>query len=373
MLFHFILWAVSLMTFLCIDPSSSCDPNCADKPKFNTFSLVVKYGDPTSVNCSACQKPKLETPEGHYDVVNTTLSWKVDNLTEWNPNIMCYYNIGGKQCSTTLSVTVYQPPENVSFSLANHTGPMFEGNQYSLQCDVQNVAPVEKLNVTFYRGDKALAHFQSNKAGHKPESDVFTLSINTSKEEDGAHYWCEARLLLGPEGPQPPPVVKSEKLTATVYYGPQLKMPANPEVIQITEGDFLNLSCLAVGNPSPSFSWTLPSDVSPSSNVSVLTINSVNIEHKGQYVCYISNSVRTVTVNFTVDVRSSELTPTTLPPTTTAKPTTSSAATTTTTTTTSMTTATTTAKTTSKSKNRADSMAVHRFIMTFMFLFSVLV
>uniref|UniRef100_A0A4W6CJT5 Ig-like domain-containing protein n=1 Tax=Lates calcarifer TaxID=8187 RepID=A0A4W6CJT5_LATCA len=99
-----------------------------------------------------------------------------------------------------------EPPDNVSISFRDHSGPLLEGHQYTLQCEVHNVAPVENLIVTFYRGQTALV------------TEIFTLNINTRKEDDGVQYWCEAR--LGPEGPQPPLVVMSEKFSATVNSTP---------------------------------------------------------------------------------------------------------------------------------------------------------
>uniref|UniRef100_A0A3Q1EQS0 Ig-like domain-containing protein n=1 Tax=Acanthochromis polyacanthus TaxID=80966 RepID=A0A3Q1EQS0_9TELE len=227
------------------------DANCAYKPVFTPSRLVVKYGDPTSATCVACvgvcnKHFGLEKPVGDVTVNGTTLSWTVGRLTEWDASPMCFYNTeSGDQCCTVLPVTVYQPPENVSISFENHAGPMFEHNQYTLD-----------------------------------------------KEDDGAQYWCEAKLELGPEGPQPPPV-----------------NTGNLEPIKITEGQSLQLNCSAVGNPSPSYEWTIPPDSQSYHSVvfdasfSVVTIKSVGFEHKGQYTCNVSSEDRTESVTFTVDVQ----------------------------------------------------------------------
>ena len=111
-----------------------------------------------------------------------------------------------------------EPPDKVSFSV-HPDEPMSEGQQYTLQCEVQDVAPVKNLRVTFYRGQTALVELKSSKREKDeptPVSEVFTLNITSTKEDDGVQFWCEAKLELGAEGPQPPPVVGSEKLTAAV-------------------------------------------------------------------------------------------------------------------------------------------------------------
>ncbi|XP_008303226.1 cell adhesion molecule 3-like [Stegastes partitus] len=309
-MFSYVVVAVFLMGSLRNFHVSGCDFNCADKPVFTPSRLVVKYGDSASAECVACTGAcqntlyNLEKSVGDVTRNGTTLLWTVGSLTEWDPSPDCYYNTDtNKQCCSTLPVIVYQPPESVSFSFINHTGPMFEHNQYTLQCTVENVAPVGNLVVTFYRGQTALDQQKSRISQLKPVSDTFTLNINVSKEDDGAQYWCEAKLELGPEGPQRPPVVASENITATVYYGPRLLNAENPNPIKITEGHSLRLNCSAVGNPIPSYTWTVPSASSSFPNDSVLTINSVNFEHEGQYTCTVSCMGRTVDVTFAVDVQ----------------------------------------------------------------------
>ncbi|XP_025760746.1 hemicentin-2-like [Oreochromis niloticus] len=178
---------------------------------------------------------------------------------------------------------------------------MFENQQYTLQCSVQNVAPVQSLTVTFYRGNTALGHLQSNSEQKKPVNETFTLNITPSREGDGAQYWCEAKLELGPAGSQRPPVVTSEKLPAIVHYGPELKEPPNPDVITITEGD-TTPELLLCGKPQPLIHLDTSKN-SPSYSGSVLTIKSVGFEHEGQYICTVSNTVGTVTKEFNIDVQ----------------------------------------------------------------------
>lgn len=95
---------------------------------------------------------------------------------------------------------------------------MLEAQQYTLQCAVRDVAPVRNLTVTFYKGQKALGslHSTQHSSCKLPMTEIFTLDIEPSKEDDRAQYWCEAKLELDAAGEQRPLVVSSQKFTATV-------------------------------------------------------------------------------------------------------------------------------------------------------------
>uniref|UniRef100_A0A668A6R4 Ig-like domain-containing protein n=1 Tax=Myripristis murdjan TaxID=586833 RepID=A0A668A6R4_9TELE len=193
-----------------------------------------RFGDPATANCSGPQMTHSglgwEVQQGAPDLTGGEfLVWRVDNLTVWSLKPMCYALVERGDCVTGLNLTVYKPPDLVSISYLNHTGPLIEGHVYTLQCTVENVAPVGSLSVTFYRGQEALGPPQSrNNSEKKPVTEIFTLNIKPTGEDQEGHYWCEAKLELGPEGPQPPPVVKSQNLTATVYFGPQFLLKGNP-------------------------------------------------------------------------------------------------------------------------------------------------
>ncbi|XP_077428120.1 intercellular adhesion molecule 1-like [Vanacampus margaritifer] len=219
-------------------------------------SLVVRFGDPVQVNCSVPMKGfsllgwevTLVAPEPTMD---SFLVWRVERMTEWNISPMCYAvsNLEGS-CHLHLPVLVYKPPDSVSFSFTNHTGSLLEDSRYTLQCTVRNVAPAGNLLVIFYRRQTQLARRHSNVTEKTPVTEVFTLDIVPGREDDGADYWCEAELQLHSTGTQQHVAVASEKVTATVLFGPQLLCPAK---LQVKMGE--SLHCEVRGNPEPSVIW----------------------------------------------------------------------------------------------------------------------
>lgn len=109
-------------------------------------------------------------------------------------------------------------PDSVTITVVNHTGPMVAGKEYQLLCEVQNVAPVQYLNLRWYR-ERSEVHNRSFTELTSPSpvqiSSIFV--ITPSDADDGARYSCVAELELGPEGPQPPLTVTSKPLRASVH------------------------------------------------------------------------------------------------------------------------------------------------------------
>lgn len=205
---------------------------------------------------------------------------------------------------------------------------MVEGQKVTLQCAVQQAAPVGKLHVVFYKGQTKLASNQSTGSPDlkQPQDETFTLDFTPSREDDGVAFWCQASLDLDVPGGRP--VVRSSNMTALVhcrsedcdlllstyllliltgflteYTDRPLVEPLPSRDFSITVGDPLNLSCRAEGNPAPSYQWTLPSNRPSSSHSADFIISSSTSSDGGWYTCLASNTLGNVTVTFQVHVK----------------------------------------------------------------------
>ncbi|KAL0197066.1 hypothetical protein M9458_005606, partial [Cirrhinus mrigala] len=92
-------------------------------------------------------------------------------------------------------------PDSVSISIVNHSGPMTEGEQYELQCNVYNVTPVQYLTVKWYKGHTLLNQTTFTNTSKTPVNEKATLLIRPDRADDGAQYRCEAELNLGEVNP----------------------------------------------------------------------------------------------------------------------------------------------------------------------------
>ncbi|XP_016143176.1 hemicentin-2-like [Sinocyclocheilus grahami] len=232
--------------------------------QLNQKSVVVRYGGSVAVNCSASVPHKgmgWEASEGAVPMTTDSLiTWNVSNLIEWDIQPFCFIN-HEEQCQVELPVTIYKTPDSVSISIVDHSGPMIEGKQYELQCDVHDVAPVQYLTVKWYKGQTLLNQTTFTDASKTPVNETTTLLIRPDRADDGAQYRCEAVLELGAEGPQPPPKEISDPFNITVYFKPIINETKLPSIVPVFRGYPEVLVCEAEGNPKPTISWSLGANV----------------------------------------------------------------------------------------------------------------
>ncbi|XP_039907556.1 hemicentin-2-like isoform X1 [Simochromis diagramma] len=258
--------------------------------KISPSTVVVRFGDPVKANCSLQRMGYFgigwEVPLNRPNFTSQGfLVWSVEKMTDWTIKPVCFALSDHRgQCYSKLTLIVYKPPDRVSITFLNHSESLFEGDQYTLQCHVTEVAPAENVLVTFYRGEKMLAQMHSNTSSEKkPVTQSFTLNIISSKEDTEAQYWCEAKLELGPEGPQHLPVMASQRL-----FAPQLSCPVK---LKVTEGE--RFPCEVTGNPQPSVTWFRNGQiVAPPSHLNKKDAGNYTIQAKGLF-----------SKNFTVEVK----------------------------------------------------------------------
>ncbi|XP_053348783.1 hemicentin-1-like isoform X1 [Clarias gariepinus] len=233
---------------------------CANKTlQLEPQRIVVLFESPASANCSTNATHHglgWEASQGAVDRMENVqlITWTVDSLTHWDIQPICYVIItADEQKLLSLDITVYKPPDRVSISTVDHTGPMIEGRQYELQCNVENVAPVHLLTVNWYKGPDLVESKRFSDGNKFPVNINMTLQISPNRADNGVLYRCVAELNLGPEGPQPPPLMESESLNITVHFGPEISNC--PSRVLLKEGESLLGYCNVAGNPYPSVRW----------------------------------------------------------------------------------------------------------------------
>uniref|UniRef100_A0A8C1HVV1 Ig-like domain-containing protein n=1 Tax=Cyprinus carpio carpio TaxID=630221 RepID=A0A8C1HVV1_CYPCA len=248
------------------------------------LDVVVEYGASFSVNCSYSATHQFGLSwDGFDDTVEESeeIFRFVDKVTDWETNLTCYMSSNETQCSQDLPITIYKTPDSVFISTVNHRGPMTEGQQYELQCDVYNVAPVQNLTVKWYKGQTLLHQTNFTDTTETPVNETVTLLIRPDRADDGAQYWCEAELDLGAEGPQPHPTNSSNPLSIAVYYKP--KHSNSTETI--IQDDKVMLDCTVKANPAPTYTWD---HLKEKNSSSVLKSSALSL---GNYTCTATNTL----------------------------------------------------------------------------------
>ncbi|XP_054616042.1 hemicentin-1-like [Dunckerocampus dactyliophorus] len=270
--------------------------------------VVVGFGEPVSVSCEAARPVRVLGWESAISAAHTqqgqSVQWKVDSLIDWIEEPICYgvFFTAPRQCEEKLNLVLYKSPDSVTITTVNHTGPMVEGKEYQLLCEVQNIAPVQYLNLRWYRGlTEVYNRSFSDLTSSSPVQVSSILVITPTKADNGAQYSCVAELELGPEGPQPPPTVTSETLTASVYFSPVFQSPG-PESVDLTEGAEMTLNCTATGNPAPLYSWQASQPVQELRVEGDAVLASSSLL-PGTYTCTASNTLGKKSKHFTVKAK----------------------------------------------------------------------
>ncbi|XP_060882539.1 intercellular adhesion molecule 5 [Labrus mixtus] len=273
--------------------------------------IVVKFGDPATVNCSTSAPDAYvmgwESTVGGTGVVNPpAVTWRVKKLEQWTIEPKCFVSTEREQCIVTPKVTLYKTPDMVSISVMN-PGPMVEGKDFSLICNISNVAPVRNLKIQWYRGAVHVDKQTINNTIVTPLSVSSTLRITPRRGFDQSEFRCIAELHLGPYGPRPVPTMTSLPYIADVHYLPIFKESYIREII-LAQGENVTFNCTAEGNPSPKMQWKFPSAVNVIEttggryrNISIIGATSTNA---GVYICNATNDIGTVTRSVTVRMRS---------------------------------------------------------------------
>ncbi|XP_052408417.1 intercellular adhesion molecule 1-like isoform X5 [Carassius gibelio] len=253
--------------------------------KLNPQRVVVRYGGSVAVNCKTSVVHKgmgWEASEGAVPMTKnqSLITWKVSELTQWDMSVQCFINpVDGAQCLVNLTVTVYKSPDSVSISTVN--GTMKEGQQYELQCDVHDVAPVQNLTVKWYKNQTLLHQTNFSDTDKTPVNKTVTLLIRPDRADIGAQYWCEAELDLGAEGPQPLLTSSSEPLNVEVYYKPRHSRSTETIIKDVK----VMLNCTVKSNPAPDYTWS-SDDLKEKISSSVLKSSELS---PGNYTCNATN------------------------------------------------------------------------------------
>ncbi|XP_041959651.1 uncharacterized protein LOC121718632 [Alosa sapidissima] len=224
------------------------------EPVIDPPSLVVKYGDPASAICRTQHNAFITGWEAPVEATRAAGShqavWEVSSLTNWSlaKGITCYgIYVGYAECLAILSITIYKIPERVTLS---HSDPVLKGAEnrleFSLECDVKGVAPVENLTVIWFRGHTELGRSEFPQLYRSDDVTVrANLSIIASREDNKASYSCAAQLDLNTAEPIPDTRSNSVLLEDLYKYAREV----SGGDVRLTEGDTLKVNYTSDANP----------------------------------------------------------------------------------------------------------------------------
>ncbi|KAL3053564.1 hypothetical protein OYC64_005986 [Pagothenia borchgrevinki] len=225
--------------------------------------IVVRFGDPVSINCSTSVAVPIimgwEVTSGDISKNDTSVTWSLEKVEDWSIKSACFiiYEDDMEQpCYVELDITLYKTPDIVSVS-ASDPGPMMEGTENQLKCDIINVTPVQKLTVRWYRGTDILHTDVLDENRMIPVNMSSIFNFTAERDYNGAEFKCEAELQLETNRPDLDHNLTSSSSphTAVVLYKPLIKPCQGPFAGVEHEFSLDKFPCQADGNPPPIFRW----------------------------------------------------------------------------------------------------------------------
>ncbi|XP_066536248.1 carcinoembryonic antigen-related cell adhesion molecule 6-like, partial [Hoplias malabaricus] len=123
------------------------------------------------------------------------------------------------------------------------------------------------------------------------------LTINQPSRNDTGQYTVDLRN---------PFSSGTQSRNITVLYGPdQPFLEVSPTKVSFVSGETLNMTCGAVGEPTPSASWVFQGHTLPGSSSGTLKLTDVQPSQSGTYTCVLTNAKTSARLerNITIDVR----------------------------------------------------------------------
>uniref|UniRef100_A0A3Q2NPJ2 Ig-like domain-containing protein n=1 Tax=Fundulus heteroclitus TaxID=8078 RepID=A0A3Q2NPJ2_FUNHE len=252
--------------------------------------VFVEYGGSTSVNCStlSCNNVEgmgWESSSGGIGLKEgvSSLELKIDEVKDWLTTPQCYVWVDGVQRIERLPITIYKMPKKVS--MPKPRSPMYTtGGSELLQCDVEDVAPADRLVISWYKGNKMIVNRTSEDKSKVPVNESLQASIEVDAADDGAKVWCEATLNL--PGQSPAPIIL---------------FPLYQDMTSLSTE--ISLNCSATGNPAPAYRWHFadPTLEGPQKQDEIGPILTSDFKVTGVYSCRASNAVAERTKYFTIN------------------------------------------------------------------------
>lgn len=225
-------------------------------------SIIVQHGDGFAVDCnSTTDQREVMGWESDYKGTGgkevNHLKLNIEIVDAWEIMSKCFITLmNGSQCSEFLPITVYKVPDAVSILSINSKEPFEENQEYKLTCEVQNVAPVKNVVVTWYKDNIKISEKRlSSESTPEPQTMTSLYELRATKFDNGGKIMCEATFDFGPKVPSLQPV-QSSLLDLHVLYEPffeesktEFVVPANGKI---------TLDCTAQGNPTPQYRWQVP-------------------------------------------------------------------------------------------------------------------